>query len=75
MRGLFKIEKIREYITINKITKKDFCDICKISSFVLNKIMNQKPNFRINVLFKIVKVLNIEIKDFINKEEKLICNK
>lgn len=60
MKNEINVEVINNYIKENKLTKNKFCKTCKISLSTLNKILNNKENFRIIALFKIAKVLNIK---------------
>lgn len=62
---LFLTNLIDNYLKENKISKTKFCKECKINYSVLQKIYNQQTNFDIIYLFRLVKILNIEILDFI----------
>ncbi len=55
------IKLIENYIKEKNLTKIKFCKICKISLGTLNKIMTNNKNFSIVTLFKIAKILNIQI--------------
>lgn len=68
MENLIKTELITDYITKNKLTKTKFCKLCNISYSVYVKIMSNQYNFCIVSLFKIAKLLNIEVKDLCNKK-------
>ena len=57
----YKIELITNYMKENNLSKTAFCKQCKISYGVLNKILKDKSNIRLNVFFKIAKVLNIKV--------------
>ena len=59
-----KIEIIEKFIKENKISKRAFCKLCKISPSTLNKRMSKRDNFRIIALFKIAKVIKIEVYQF-----------
>ncbi len=56
----FKKEVVEKYLRTNKITKTKFCKLCGISTHTLEKVMNNK-NYRITALFKIAKVIKIEV--------------
>ncbi len=56
----FKKEVVEKYLRTNKITKTKFCKLCGISAHTLEKVMNNK-NYRITALFKIAKVIKIEV--------------
>ena len=63
----FKTELIENYIKENKISKIEFCKRCKLSIGTLNKVLSNQLNFKLNAIFKIARVLNIEIKDICEK--------
>lgn len=60
MKELVKTYIIKDYIREKKLTKTEFCKLCKISIHTLNKILSGK-NFEISALFKIAKVLEMEV--------------
>lgn len=55
------INTIEKYIKLKKITKTQFCKVCKISYSTLNKILNNNNSIKFTALLKIARVLNIEI--------------
>ena len=61
MKNNFNTEIIEEYIIKNSLSKKQFCKLCKIDCYVLDKILDGKANFKIHYLFKIAEKINIEI--------------
>ena len=66
MEDFINVDLIKFYMWGNKLTKKDFCKLCQISTQTLNKILNQK-NFRIDVLPRIAKLLKVRICDLFLK--------
>ncbi len=52
---------IKSYLHKNKLSKKHFCKLCRIGISTLNKILNNQRNFRINALFKISMVMNLQV--------------
>ena len=58
---------ILDYMFINKISKKDFCEKCGISPTVLRKILNGDVNIFMNTLYKISRALNVEMNKLIEK--------
>ena len=60
MKNNFNTEIIEEY-NKNNLRKKQFCKLCKIDCYVLDKILDGKVNIKINYLFKIAEKINIEI--------------
>ncbi len=61
MKTKIKIKLIENYIKENRLSKNKFCKICKISLSTLNKILANKNNFKLIALFRIAKVIKIEI--------------
>ena len=47
MEDFINVDLIKFYMWENKLTKKDFCKLCQISTQTLNKILNQKMNEKI----------------------------
>ncbi len=68
---VINIKLIENYIKEHKLSKKQFAQMCNISTWVLRKVLKNNTNFRIVYLFRIARVLNIKIKDIFIKEEKL----
>ncbi len=63
----FKKEIIESYLKENKISKTKFCKLCGISYCTLEKIRNNK-NYRIGALFKIAKVVKIQVYQMFGKD-------
>ena len=63
----FKKEIIESYLNANKISKTKFCKLCGISYCTLEKIRNNK-NYRIGALFKIAKVVKIQVYQMFGKD-------
>jgi transcriptional regulator with XRE-family HTH domain len=61
MKNEINVELIKNYMKEQQISKTEFCRQCKVSMEVLNKILANKPNFRILALFKIARKLNVQI--------------
>ena len=61
MKNTIKTELIENFIKENNLSKSKFCEMCKISQSTLNKIITNNENFRIIALFKIARVLKIQI--------------
>lgn len=61
MGNLIKTELIENYIKQHDLSKNKFCKLCKISPSVLKKIMKTQRNFYIIALFKIAKIINLEV--------------
>ena len=56
---------ITDYMKANKMSKSAFCKACKIGHTTFDKIMNQNLNIGITKLFKIGRVINASIIDFL----------
>ena len=66
MKNRIKTELIENFIKENNLSKSKFCEMCKISLSTLNKIMTNSGNFRIIALFKIARVLKIQVFEMFN---------
>ena len=69
MKNTIKTELIENFIKENSLSKSKFCEMCKISQSTLNKIMTNNENFRIIALFKIARVLKIQVYQMFNQKE------
>ena len=61
MGNLIKTEIFENYMKKNNLSKTAFCKLCKISPSVLKKIMNNQNNFYIIALFRIARVIKMEV--------------
>ena len=66
MKNTIKTELIENFIKDNNLSKSKFYKLCKISQSTLNKIMTNSENFRIIALFKIARVLKIQVYQMFN---------
>ena len=66
MNNTIKIGIIEKFMKENKISKTTFCKMCKISPITLNKILTNDNNFKIIALFKIAKVIKIQVYKMFN---------
>lgn len=66
MKNRIKTELIENFIKDNNLFKSKFCEMCKISQSTLNKIITNNENFRIIALFKIARVLKIQVFEMFN---------
>ena len=66
MTNTIKTELIENFIKENNLSKCKFCKMCKISQSTLNKIITNNENFRIIALFKIARVLKIQVFEMFN---------
>ena len=66
MKNTIRTELIENFIKENNLSKSKFCKMCKINQSTLNKIMTNSENFRIIALFKIARVLKIQVFEMFN---------
>ena len=66
MKNTIKTEIIENFMLENKISKTKFCKMCKISPSTLNKIMTNDDNFGIIALFKIARVVKVQVYQMFN---------
>ena len=67
MKNIIKIELIENYIHTHNLTKKIFCVQCKIRIEELEKILTNNLDINILSLFKVAKILNIQLYELFNK--------
>ena len=66
MKNIIKTELIIDYLKSNNLSKSKFCKLCKISYRTLNKILLGDTNFEVIALFRIAKMLGIQIHTIFN---------
>jgi len=59
-RKYFRTDLIDNYLLDNNLTKKQFCEKCKISYATLHKMYNQDASVSIISSFKVLRVMRIE---------------
>lgn len=55
--------KISVFIWENKLTKKEFAQMCGISTNVLRKILKGYINFKASAIFKVAKIMKVHLKE------------
>ena len=60
----FKTELITNYMNKNHLSKTAFCKLCRVHPRIFNKIMAHDLHFGIKALFRICRVLKIEVYEF-----------
>lgn len=60
-----KVNVIKKFMKDNNLSKTKFCKICGIGLATFDKILLDKTNFRIVALFKVARVMKINVCDFI----------
>ena len=58
---MIDVDIIKAYMKKHSISRSEFCKQCKISVFVLNKLLCGKTNIRIAAIFKIAKVMGVKV--------------
>lgn len=61
MGNLIKTEIFESYMKEHNLSKNKFCKLCRISPSVLKKIMNNQDNFYVIALFRIARVIQMEV--------------
>lgn len=61
MGNLIKPEIFENYMKEHNLSKTAFCKLCKISPSVFNKIIGNQRNFYVIALFRIARVIGIEV--------------
>ena len=55
---------IKDYISQNNLTIKEFCKLSNISTYRYHKIMSGDINFDIRIILRFAEIMNIEIIKF-----------
>lgn len=63
MKDDININLIKTYIYKNALTYSEFCRRCNINYSTLTKILSNDYRFKVTALFKIARVMNIQIKE------------
>ena len=58
-----KVEKFENFRKENNLSKKTFCDLCRISISTYNKILSKEHDFNLMSLFRILRVTNLHCTD------------
>ena len=67
----FSLKKkiILDFMKDKNLSKSKFCKLCGFGMTTLNKIMNDDYSIHIDVLGKLSKTMNVEIKDLFAKQK------
>lgn len=68
MKERIKTELIEKYMDENDVSLEEFCRISNICKSDIQKIFVQDFDFGIDVIFKLAKVLNIEVFELFEKK-------
>ncbi|MBO5954844.1 MAG: helix-turn-helix transcriptional regulator [Clostridia bacterium] len=60
LKDVIKTEVFENYMREHNLTKTQFCGLCGINVVTYNRIISRQ-NFRILALFKIAKVIKVEV--------------
>ena len=66
MGNIIKTEIFENYMEEHNLSKTKFCKICRISPSIFKKIINNQDNFYIIALFRIARVIGIEVYQMFN---------
>lgn len=66
MSSVVKVEKIFQFLNSNKITQAQFCKMCGIEKSELKNMLLGKNDFKVETLFKVGKVIGVEVHDLVN---------
>ena len=61
MGNTLKTKMIENYLKEYHLSKTKFCKLCKISYCTYQKMINNQDNFQIIALFRIAKVMDVEV--------------
>lgn len=67
MKKFYKTELILNYMKENNLSKTAFSKKCGINPQILNKILNNQLNFGCDALFKVARVLKLQIRGILEK--------
>lgn len=66
LKDVIKTEVFENYMKEHNLTKTEFCKLCGIGVQTFNRIISRQ-NFRISALFKIAKVIKVEVWQMFNE--------
>lgn len=69
MKLIIKTELIKNYITTNNLTVKEFCEKCKISQNTYYRIVKGYTKIRISTLYRILVQTNLFCEDILFWQE------
>ena len=67
MEKRIKTTVLTNYMEENGLSKADFCTSCKINLSTLNRILANNNDVRISTLFRIARILHIEITELLHQ--------
>lgn len=67
MKEILKTDLILDFMKSMGWSKTKFCKTCKVTRLTFEKILNKNYHFSIKSLFRIAKVMNIEVWELFNE--------
>ncbi len=61
----FNLEILEEYRQKNHLSKKAFCELCKINTQVYNKMLVHKLNFRFTAAIRVANLIGCKLSELI----------
>ena len=68
-KNVLRTDLILKYMEDNNMSKNKFCKMCKISPSTLRLILAEEDSFGIIALWKIARVMNIQLSQFFVKKQ------
>lgn len=66
MKKRLNVKLIKNYIKKNKLSQKEFCELCGISVGTLKRLIGGKSNMRLPSLLKVRRVLGVTLDSLLN---------
>ena len=67
MKEIIKTDLILDFMKSKGWSKTKFCKTCKVTPLTFEKIINKNYHFGVRALFKIAKVMGIEVWELFNE--------
>ena len=67
MKNIIKTDMIENYRRKKGLSKKSMCQLCKMSISTYNKIISNKTNFRLLAIFRIAKVMQVDVSKLLSE--------
>jgi len=65
MKITFNLNLLNNFMQQNNLSKKQFCKLCNISTYKLNKIFSHKTNIRLTNMLKLRDYTKIPLKELV----------
>lgn len=60
---------LQQYLKDNNLSKTKFCELAKISLYVLNKLLNNNANVKFTNIYKVTALMQIKLSEFLDFKE------